>query len=123
MSADPITIRRVRDHLQDCNPAGVVNTMERNESIQHGQHCLFGLSADLWTIIDVIQENERLGDVMDRIVSGIMRTRWGVSDCREGSTVRYQSIQLTYLSVLCDPQLFIETIVTITFGESTSYVT
>jgi PII-like signaling protein len=53
--------------------------MERNKSIQRGQHYLFGLSADLGTIIDIIQENERLGDVMDRIVSGIMRTRWGVS--------------------------------------------
>ena len=83
MSAELITIRRVRDHLHDCNPAGVVNAMERNQSIQRGQHCLFELNADLGTPIDIPQENERLGDVMDRIVSGIMRTRWGVSDYRE----------------------------------------
>ena len=82
ISAEPTTIRRVRDHLHDINLAGVVNAMERNKSIQHGQHCLFGLSADLWTPIDVLQENERLGDVMDRIVSGIMRTGWGVSHRR-----------------------------------------
>ena len=78
MSAELITVRRVRDHLQDCNLAGVVNAMERNKSIQRGQHYLLGLSADPWTPIDVLQENERLGDVMDRIVSGIMRTGWGV---------------------------------------------
>ena len=75
-------MRRVRDHLQDRNLVYVVNAMERNKSIQSGQHSLFELSADLGTPIDVLRENERLGDVMDRIVSGIMRTGWGVSHRR-----------------------------------------
>jgi cell division control protein 6 len=43
--------------------------MERNTGIQGGQHYLFGLGADLDTTIDVLRENERLGDVMDRIVA------------------------------------------------------
>jgi hypothetical protein len=43
--------------------------MERNTGIQGGQHYLFGLGADLGTTIDVLRENERLGDVMDRIVA------------------------------------------------------
>lgn len=67
IDAESIAIRRVCDHLQDLNLAGVVNAMERNKGIQGGQDYLFGLSADLGTIIDFLQENERLGDAMDRI--------------------------------------------------------
>jgi len=69
IGADSIAMRRVRDHLQDLNLAGVVNAMERNTGIQGGQHYLFELGADLGTTIDVLRENERLGDVMDRIVT------------------------------------------------------
>ena len=69
IGAESIAMRRVRDHLQDLNLAGVVNAMERNQGIQGGQHYLFELGADLGTTIDVLQENERLGDVMDRITA------------------------------------------------------
>jgi hypothetical protein len=68
MNAESIAMRRVRSHPQDLHLAGVVNAMERNKGIQGGQHYLFELSADLGTTIDVLQENERLGNVMDRIV-------------------------------------------------------
>jgi hypothetical protein len=89
-------MRRVRDHFQNLNLPGVVNAMERNKDIQGGQLYLFEVSADLGTTIDVLQENERLGDVMDRIVLGIMRTGWGVSYRRWDSTVGPQSIQSVY---------------------------
>jgi len=69
IGAESIAMRRVRDHLQDLNLAGVVNAMERNTGIQGGQHYLFELGADLGTTIDVLRENERLGDVMDRIIA------------------------------------------------------
>lgn len=68
IGAESIAMRRVRDHLQDLTLAGVVNAMERNTGIRGGQHYLFELGVDLGMTIDVLQENERLGDVMDRIV-------------------------------------------------------
>jgi hypothetical protein len=88
-------MQRVRDHdhLKYLHLAGVVNAIERDKSIQTGQHSRFETSADLRIPIDVVQEDERLGDIMHRIVSETMRTGWGVSHYRYDSTVKYQSIQ------------------------------
>ena len=95
ITAESIAMQRVRDHdhLKYLHLAGVVNAIERDKSIQTGQHSRIELSADLGIPIDVAQEDERVGDIMHCIVSEIMRTGWGVSHCRYDSTVRYQSIQ------------------------------
>ena len=95
ITAKLIAMQRVRDHdhLKYLHLAGVVNAIERDKSIQTGQHSRVEVSADLGVPIDVVQEDERVGDTMHYIVSEIMRTGWGVSHCRYDSTVRYQSIQ------------------------------
>ena len=65
IDADTIAMRRVRDHLQDLDLAGVVNAIEQNKGIQGGHHYMFEVSADLGMTIDVLQENDRLGNAMD----------------------------------------------------------
>ncbi|EMA25655.1 Cdc6/Cdc18 family protein [Haloarcula argentinensis] len=65
IDADTIAMRRVRDHLQDLDLAGVVNAIEQNKGIQGGHHYVFEVSADLGMTIDVLQENDRLGNAMD----------------------------------------------------------
>lgn len=67
LGSESIAMRRVRDHLKDLDLAGIVNTIERNEGIQGGQHYLFELNADLGVTIDILRENERLCDVMDHM--------------------------------------------------------
>jgi cell division control protein 6 len=65
IDADTIAMRRVRDHLQDLDLAGVVNAVEQNQGLRGGYHYVFEVSADLGMTIDVLQENDRLGDAMD----------------------------------------------------------
>ncbi|EMA24903.1 Cdc6/Cdc18 family protein [Haloarcula marismortui] len=65
IDADTIAMRRVRDHLQDLDLAGVVNAIEKNQGLRGGHHYVFEVSADLGMTIDVLQENDRLGDAMD----------------------------------------------------------
>ena len=81
ITAKLIAMQRVRDHdhLKYLHLASVVNAIERDKGIQTGQHSRFEVSADLRIPIDVVQEDERLGDIMYHIVSEIMRTRWGMS--------------------------------------------
>ncbi|MDL0132051.1 orc1/cdc6 family replication initiation protein [Halobacterium salinarum] len=67
IGANPIHMRRVRDHLQDLDLAGVVNAINKNTGIQGGQHYVFELAADLEMTIEVLRETERLGDVVDHI--------------------------------------------------------
>lgn len=66
--ADTIAMRRMRDHLQDLDLSGVVNAIERNRGIRGGHHYLFELSTDLGMTIDVLEEGERLGNILDHIV-------------------------------------------------------
>jgi cell division control protein 6 len=61
-------MRRMRDHLQDLDLSGVVNAIERNRGIRGGHHYLFELSTDLGMTIDVLEEGERLGNILDHIV-------------------------------------------------------
>jgi len=65
IDADTIAMRRVRDHLQDLDLAGVVNAVEQNQGLRGGHHYVFEVSADLGMTVDVLQENDRLGDAMD----------------------------------------------------------
>ena len=48
---------------------GELKRIVRTTGRQDDQHYRLELGADLGTTIDVLRENERLGDVMDRIVA------------------------------------------------------
>lgn len=67
VDADTIALRRVRDHLQDLDLAGIVRGQTKNTGLQGGAHYRWDLNADFRMTLDVFQETDRFGNVMDLI--------------------------------------------------------
>lgn len=67
IDADTIAMRRVRDHLQDLDLAGIIQAQTKNSGIQGGSHYVWDLDADFELTVDVLREVERLSDAMDHI--------------------------------------------------------
>lgn len=59
VDADTIAMRRVRDHLQDLDLAGIVQARTKNTGLQGGSHYVFELDADLEMTIDVLRVVDR----------------------------------------------------------------
>lgn len=67
LSADPIAMRRVRDHLQELDLIGIVEGRTKTSGIQGGTHYVWQLDADIEMTVDVLREVDRLGDAMAHI--------------------------------------------------------
>jgi cell division control protein 6 len=67
IDANTIAMRRVRDHLQDLDLAGIIRGQTKSAGIQGGPHYVWDLDADFGLTIDVLREIERLGDAIDRL--------------------------------------------------------
>jgi cell division control protein 6 len=65
VNADSIAMRRVRDHLQDLDLAGIVRARTKNTGIQGGSHYVFDLNVDLEMTIDVLREVDRIADAQE----------------------------------------------------------
>jgi cell division control protein 6 len=67
VDADSISMRRVRDHLQDLDLAGIVQGQTKNTGLQGGSHYRWDLNADLGMTLTVLREIDRFENVMDII--------------------------------------------------------
>ncbi len=64
--SDSIALRRVRDHLQELDLAGVVDGQTRHSGVKGGQHYVWGLDADYDTVVDVLRSVDRISDALAR---------------------------------------------------------
>jgi len=65
IGADSIALRRVRDHLQELDLAGIVEGNTRHSGVKGGQHYVWDLDADYSTVIDVLQSVDRISDAIE----------------------------------------------------------
>jgi len=62
--ANQIAMRRVRDHLQELEMVGVLQSHGRQTGVRGGPHYVWELDADLGVTLEVIKEIDRIADAM-----------------------------------------------------------
>lgn len=69
VDARTIVMRRVRDHLQELDLNGIVVQRKQSSGIQGGPHYQWEFDSDIGITIEILQEDARLDEAIDRIKS------------------------------------------------------
>lgn len=67
LDTEPIALRRVRDHLQDLDLAGIVRGREQSGGLKGGTYYTWELAVDVQTTVDVLVTIDRYAEVVRRV--------------------------------------------------------
>jgi len=75
IDSEVISLRRVRDHLQELDLVGIVNSKKQGNSHNGGAHYVWRLDSDLGMTLEVLEDNNRFEEAIHRIKSTKTRSR------------------------------------------------